>query len=121
MNDGQKNTQAAPKSVEVVLLGQRLRLKSGDDTKRIENLADYVGRKIDELQASGVAASGVTRIALLAAINIASDYFRTLDEARDFRRDVRQRTESIVADIEAAMDNSPNVSDGQPTSTVVGE
>ena len=37
------------RSVEVQILGQRMLLKSDDDPRHVERLANYVKRKIDEV------------------------------------------------------------------------
>jgi len=89
-----------PKStVEVNILGQRMVLRSDEDSRHIERLASYVNRKVDEVAAHGPISS--SKLAVLAAINIADDYFRALDEAREFRQQVAKKSRALLNEIES--------------------
>jgi cell division protein ZapA len=88
------------RTVEVQLLGQRMVLKSDNDPQHVEDLAIYVKRKVDEIAAHGPVPS--SKLALLAALNIADDYFRALDEARQFKRQVAQSSRRMLAELDAA-------------------
>ena len=90
--------KADKQRVEVQILGQRMTLKSEDDPRHIERLASYVKRKVDEVSAQGPISS--SKLAVLAALNIADDYFRALDEAREFKREVAARSRQILRDLE---------------------
>ena len=84
--------------VEVHILGQRMLLKSNDDARHIERLATYVKRKIDEVAAHGPVST--SKLAVLAALNIADDYFRSMDEAREFKRSVAEKSRAILANLD---------------------
>lgn len=84
--------------VEVQILGQRMVLKADEDPRHVERLANYVKRKIDEASAGGPVSS--SKLAVLAALNIADDYFRALDDAREFKRAVASRSREILRDLE---------------------
>jgi cell division protein ZapA len=86
-------------SVEVQILGQRMILKAEDDPKHVERLASYVKRKIDEIAAGGPVSS--SKLAVLAAINIADDYFRALEETRELKRQVAGKSRALLAELEA--------------------
>ncbi len=88
----------AKHSVEVQLLGQRMALKADEDPKHVERLVGYVKRKVDELSANGPISS--QKLALLAALNIADDYFRALDEARELKRQVAQRSRALLYELD---------------------
>src|SRR5437667_52876 len=90
----QENTR----NIEVQILGQRMLLKADGDPRYIERLASYVKRKVDEVSAHGPISN--SKLALLAAINIADDYFRAIDEAREFRRQVAAKSRAMLADLE---------------------
>ena len=89
-------------SVEVQILGQRLVLKSADDPHHLERLVSYVKRKVDEIAAGGPVSS--SKIAILAALNIADDYFRVLDEARSFKREVANRSRGLLNELDEGRD-----------------
>ena len=80
--------------VEVEILGQRMLLKADDDSRQVERLAAYVKRKVDEVSAHGPVSS--SKVAILAALNIAEDYFDALDEARTFRREVAIKSRNML-------------------------
>ena len=84
--------------VEVNILGQRLKLKADENPQRIEQLASYVNRKIDEV--SSVTPVAPAKLAVIAALNIADDYFRALDESRQFKRDVAARSRVLIEEID---------------------
>lgn len=86
------------RSVEVQILGQRMVLKADDDPRHIERLASYVRRKVDEVSAHGPISS--QKLAILAALNIADDYFRAIDEAREFKRQVAVKSRALLDDLD---------------------
>lgn len=85
-------------TLEVNVLGQRMVLKSTDDARHLERLVSYVKRKIDEVAAQGPISS--SKLAVLAALNIADDYFRALDEGREFRRAVANKSRALLSELE---------------------
>lgn len=84
--------------MEVVLLGQRMVLKSDDDPKHLERVASFVKRKVDELSAQSTAP--VQKLALLTALNIADDYLRAVDEAREFKRQVAAKSKALLIELD---------------------
>ena len=85
-------------SVEVQILGQRFVLKSDADQRHVERLVTYVKRKVDEIGAKGPVSS--SKLAVLAALNIADDYFKVLEESREFRKQVASQSRSLLADLD---------------------
>lgn len=85
-------------SVEVQILGQRMVLKADDDPRHLERLAAYVNRKTTEVAAGGPVSA--SKLAVLAALNIADDYFRSLEEAREFKRQVAAKSRALLAELE---------------------
>lgn len=85
-------------SVEVSLLGQRMTLKTDRDRAHMERVAAFVKRRVDEVGARTTAPA--QQVALLAALNIADDYLRALDESREFRQSVVAKSKEILADLE---------------------
>jgi cell division protein ZapA len=85
-------------SLEVQILGQRMVLRTDDDPRHVERLASYVKRKVDEVAAKGPVTS--SKIAVLAALNIADDYFRALDEARELKRQVALKSRALLRELD---------------------
>lgn len=99
MNSARPKTPTTTKqSVEIQILGQRMVLRADEDPRHLERLASYVNRKVDELSAQGPVSPN--KLAVLAALNIADDYFRALDEAREFKQKVAQKSRAMLHDLD---------------------
>ncbi len=85
-------------SVEIQLLGQRMVLRADEDPRHVERLVAYVKRKVDEVAATSTASS--QKLAVLAALNIADEYFRVLDESRELKRQVAQKSRALLYDLD---------------------
>lgn len=85
-------------SVEIQILGQRMVLKACDDPHRLERLVAYINRKIDELSANGPLSS--SKLAALVALNVADDYFNSLDDIRELKKGVAQRSRTLLHDLD---------------------
>lgn len=70
-----------------------------EDVRRI---AEYVNKKLEEAGNSSGGRSGA-RVAMLAALNIASDYFQVLQERDEMLAKIRQRTEALIGQIDATI------------------
>jgi cell division protein ZapA len=80
--------------VHVDIHGHRYPIRSGLDAGYVSELAAYVDEKMQ--LASRECPSGDTlKIAVLAALNIADEYFRASHEARDGREAVARRTKEL--------------------------
>ena len=82
------------KSVSVEIFGQRYPIRSALDAEYISRLASYVDGKI---RAAGEAAPGgdPLRVAVLAALNIADELFRQLENSRAKDGSVAERAEEL--------------------------
>lgn len=80
--------------VHVEIHGQRYPIRSGLDAGYVSELAAYVDEKM-QLAARECTAGDTLKIAVLAALNIADEYFRASREARDGRDSVARRTEEL--------------------------
>ena len=63
------------KTFEVTLLNQKFQLKSESDDKYVQRVADYVNKKLFDIQEKTKSVSSLN-VALLAALNIADDFFK---------------------------------------------
>lgn len=101
MSNGKANE--ARSSVEVMVLGQRMVLKVDEDRNRVELLATYVREKAEELQRGfhGKQPLPPAKLATLLAFNIADDYFRALDDARELKKAVSQTSRQLLAELES--------------------
>lgn len=89
-------------AVEVNILEQKLLVKSADSEEHVKMVADYLNSKIEEVKKNSTAVSTLN-IVLLAAMNIADDYFeakqglgklegraKELSELIDLRTDIKK-------------------------------
>ena len=95
---------AGKKSIEVQILGQRLVLRADGDPRRLENVAAYVTRKVEELATHAPVSS--SKLALLAALNIAEDYFRAVEESRELKREVASRSRALLRALDDGAESS---------------
>ena len=64
-----------PKVLKVKILGQDYVIRSSAGQKYLNDVSEYVNRKMEEIKASGIDDSQQLRIAILAAMNITDELF----------------------------------------------
>lgn len=64
-----------PKSVTVTIFGQAYTLKGGADPDYVQEVATFVDERMKEV-ADSSSVSSTTKVAILAAVNIADELFR---------------------------------------------
>ncbi|MCQ2547542.1 MAG: cell division protein ZapA [Clostridia bacterium] len=85
----------------VKILGKEYTLVGEMDPEQIVQIADYVNSKMIEIQ-SQMGGFDTAKIATLAAINIAEEYFGSLDQIKRTQRD---KTDVDANFIELQMEN----------------
>ena len=91
--------------VTVEIMGQRYPIKSSLDIEYITELASYVDQKIQSASDHSTGGDAV-RIAVLAALNIADEYFRSRKNENTLGDSLHQRTTEIEAMIDRVLDAS---------------
>ncbi|MCP4501559.1 MAG: cell division protein ZapA [Deltaproteobacteria bacterium] len=91
------------RKVEVTLLGKRFTVRSEKDEAYVHTLANFVARRFEELQRSTRTVS-THDLAILVALNIADDLFQAEERASDNREEVQSRTERLLDNLRAAME-----------------
>lgn len=85
---------SAGPSHEVILLGKKYRLRSPHDDEYLAKLAHFVTGQVAEVQRRG--AVSTMDAALLAALNIADEYFRFRNDAEQRLADVGEKTQALL-------------------------
>jgi cell division protein ZapA len=67
------------KSYDLTILNQKFTIKSEADEKHVKKVADYVNKKMFEI-VSGNKAIATANVAILAALNIADDFYKFREE-----------------------------------------
>ncbi|MFH1351654.1 MAG: cell division protein ZapA [Pseudomonadota bacterium] len=89
--------------IKVRILDHEYLIKSDGDVELIHQIADYVNEKLKEVKEDTERLSE-KRTAILAALNIASDYFQLLKEREELITHIRERTNAIIDDIDTVID-----------------
>jgi len=76
-------------TIQVEIFGQMYSLKGGKDPDRVRQLASYVNARMKEVQ-KGTGVSDGYRVAILAALNIADDLFRTKGQQEVLQKTAEQ-------------------------------
>ena len=99
-------TEDASRVVTVEIMGQRYPIRSALDLEYITDLATYVDEKIQS--ATELSTVGDTlHIAVLAALNIADEYFRTRGLNRTDDDQLIKRLGDIEQMVDRALQNTP--------------
>ena len=101
------STGDALQVVTVEIMGQRFSIRSSLDIEYINRLASYVDHKI-QIAAEHSTGGDTVRIAVLAAMNIADEYFRSRDTENSLEEAVKTRAGEIERMVDAALaDETP--------------
>lgn len=77
-------------------------LQGDEDEEYILRLAQYVNDKLKEVEEN---AEGLSekKAAILAALNIAGEYFQILKERDELLSNIRERTQALIQTIDSAI------------------
>ena len=92
-----------PQSVTVTIYGQEYTLKGEAEPEYVEKVAEFVDRKMREIAGSSTTVS-TTKIAILAAINVADELFRERRRRQEALAMLDDKTGRIAALLEQEMD-----------------
>lgn len=88
--------------VKVRILDREYLVTSEEDQEQVQRIAEYVNEKLREVRDNTEGLSE-KKTAILAALNIASEYFNLLRERDDLLARLRQRTELLIHNIDSVM------------------
>lgn len=105
--------------VQIAVRGRKYTVKSDEDGVDIQRIADYVDQRMAEVSSRAVGVDEYT-VAMLAALNIASDFerFRQTvdDEMASMDRELASTLvllESVLPEDEGTMDDDPSSDDSK--------
>jgi cell division protein ZapA len=99
---GPKRDDPPSRVIHVDIHGQRYPIRSALDARYVAELAAYVDEKM-RLAARESPAGDTLKIAVLAALNIADEYFRACDDARDRRASLNDRAGQLERILDLAL------------------
>jgi len=88
--------------VHVEIHGQRYPIRSGLEPEYVAELASYVDEKM-RLAARESQAGDTLKLAVLAAINIADEFFRASDEVQSDQAVIRRRAAALERMVDLAL------------------
>jgi cell division protein ZapA len=80
--------------VEVTILGKKLSLRADGNEDYVREVAQYVEEKMDHAQSSAQTSS--LNVAIMAALNIADDYFKILGTQKKAFAQIEQQCIDLV-------------------------
>ena len=93
----------APRVVTVEIMGQRYPIKSALDLEYITGLAEYVDEKIQSATDHSTGGDAI-RVTVLAALNIADEYFRARDTDAHHETELQRRAGAIEQMVDRALE-----------------
>ena len=82
--------------VRVTIFGQDYTVKAPADSTYIQSIASFVDEKMREVQQGLSDPQSTTRIAMLAAMNIADEYFTMRNDKDKFSSEIEGKVQSII-------------------------
>jgi len=87
------------KEIEVLLLNQRLTIRTEADKDRVDQVARFVSEELQKTDKNGKSASSLNR-ALLACMNIAGEYLKLKESRLEEAGQVEQKIKGLLEMIE---------------------
>ena len=94
--------------VKVIILDQEYLIRTDEDPEQVYRIAAYVNERLSEVRDHSERLSD-KKIAILTALNIASEYFQLLEERKKLSTSIHERMQKIMVHIEDALDSSSSL------------
>jgi cell division protein ZapA len=82
-------------AIRLEILGREYTVKSDEGEERVKKIGEYVNQKIQEI-AEGAKTISTLNVAILAALNIANDYFQSLEKQNEITRTVQDKSGRLI-------------------------
>jgi len=90
-------------NAEVRIYGATYHVRGDDDREYLQELADFVDGKMREV-AQHVTTADTARIAILAALNMADELFRTQKRQEGERVEIKEKVAELAEELRDALD-----------------
>jgi cell division protein ZapA len=88
--------------VKVRIRNAEYLVQGEDSEEQVQRIADFVNDKLKEIE-EGAEGLSEKRTAILAALDIAGDYFQVLKEKESLLSTLRKRTQSMIRSIDSVL------------------
>ncbi len=82
--------------VKVTIFGQTYTINGDASPEYIKNLADYLNAKMEEVSGT-IASSNPVQVAILAALNVADEYFQMKNMKSGIDVEVERRAKALIS------------------------
>jgi len=86
--------------VSIELFGQAYTFKASGEVSEAQEVADYLTEQVEKAQTAAESPNKLDSL-ILAALNIANDYFRLKRSREDLSRDIDQRCQDLIEHIDS--------------------
>ena len=90
------------KMIPVEIYGETYNVRGDEDREYLLDLARYVDAKMKSITSTGGSGNSL-KIAILAALNIADEYFKLQEEHGDLRSQLAERATELTEVLEGAL------------------
>lgn len=91
------------KTVQVSIFNHKFNVKSDSSEKHVQKIADFVNKKVFQIQEKTHSVSSLN-VALLAALNIADDYFKIKGVNKDVSSEAKAKVKEIINFIDRCLE-----------------
>ena len=88
--------------VSVVIMGQTYKVRAEEDTSYIEELAEFVDTKMNSI-AEATGTSEPLKVAILAALNIADELFKSEEREQEIDDELSDRVDALRATLDDSL------------------
>ena len=89
--------------IRLEILGREFTIRSDEGEERVKKIGEYVNQKIQEITNDGKTVSTLNA-AILAALNIANDYFKAVEGQKNFWQSIEARSGRLIALIDSKIE-----------------
>lgn len=83
------------KTTEISIMGQKILIKSDSDEEYVQKIAGFVDQKVQEVMQSTKSVASLN-VAILAAMNIADEYFKVHRERREKFDQAEKKIQDLI-------------------------
>jgi len=94
--------------IRITILGNEYLIKSDENSRQVQEVADFVNSKFEEIT-ENMEGLSERKTAILAAFHIANDYFQLQREQKHFVAEFRRRSEALINQIDSVLGKGSHV------------
>jgi len=97
------DTMSTPnETVTIRIRDREYAIRGADDKERVLRVAAYVDQKLQEISGSSKGLND-EKTAILAALDIAGDYFQLIKEKEDLLREINNRSQKLMLSLNTVL------------------